>query len=142
MGDGHLTVANKANDRSQFNVRVQGNVTIRNFKDHKDPTNANEVKTVVKNGEVHNYYKWENMNHATSERALNLSSNNYNIFAAISKADKSDKKGEILSKSDLEALRKNPQLQKELGIKVKYDPDEQVYGIYGANGSTLYFDFD
>ncbi len=102
----------------------------------------NEAKTVVKNGKVANYYKWSNRDNPTSERALNLSENNYLIFDKLRKADKTDKNGKILTQSDFEALRKNPQLQKELGVSVKYDAKEKVYGIYGTNGSTLYFDFD
>ncbi len=138
MGD--LTVANKAQGNT-FKVKVDGNVTIRNTKG-KGPMKNNEAKTVVKNGDVTNYYKWGNQKSATKESALNLNASNYLIFDKLRSADKSDKKGEKLTQSDLEALRKNKALQKQLGVTVKYDPDEKVYGLYGANGSTLYFDFD
>ncbi len=138
MGD--LTVANKGSGTT-FKVKVEGNVTIQNFKGDRK-LQDHEIKTVVKNGNATNLYKWSNTNHATTESALNLGSKNFLIFDAIRKADKSDKKGEKLTRSDLEALRKDKALQKKLGVTVKYDAQEQVYGIYGASGSKLYFDFD
>lgn len=138
MGD--LKVSNRAQG-SSFQVKVEGNVTIKNFKGNRELKN-NEAKTTVKNGKVSNSYKWSNTDHPTKESALNLNSTNYGIFDALRSADKSDKKGEKLTQSDLEALRTNPKLQKELGVQVKYDAKEKVYGIYGENGSTLYFDFD
>ncbi len=138
MGD--LTVANKAQGNT-FNVKIDGNVTIRNYKGAGEMKN-NDVKTLVQDGKVTNLYKWGNKNTPTKERALNLNSSNYLIFDALRKADKNDKKGEKLTLSDLEALRTNKALQKELGVTVKYDPDEKVYGLYGKTGSTLYFDFD
>lgn len=138
MGD--LTVANKAQGNT-FKVKVDGNVTIRNTKGN-GPMKNNEAKTVVQDGQVTNYYKWGNKDSATKERALNLNASNYLIFDKLRSADKADKKGEKLTQSDLEALRKNKALQKELGVTVKYDPDEKVYGLYGSSGSTLYFDFD
>lgn len=138
MGD--LTVANKAQGTT-FNVKIDGNVTIKNTKNN-GAMKDNEVKTVVKDGHVTNYYKWSNTKTETKERALNLNASNYLIFDKLRKADKSDKKGEKLTQSDLEALRKNKALQKELGVTVKYDPEAKVYGLYGNTGSTLYFDFD
>lgn len=138
MGD--LTVANKSQSTT-FSVKVDGNVTISNTK-NKGKLENNETKTTVKNGRVENYYKWPNSQNATKESALNLNSGNYNIFDNIRKADKNDKAGKKFTRSDLEALRKDKNLQKELGVTVRYDAKEQVYGIYGANGSKLYFDFD
>ena len=142
MVDGKLTVANRAQGNS-FNITVQGNVTIRNFKGHENIENPHEAKTVVKNGKVDNYYLWGNQDKATSERVLNLSSNNFSIFDKLRKLDKeTDKKGKVLSQSDLEILRNNSKLQEELGVIVKYDAKEKVYGIYGGNNSKLYFDFE
>lgn len=140
MGD--LTVAYKGGDwRTKFNVQVEGNVTISNTK-NKGALQNHETRTTVKNGKVDTYYKWSNQKNATHENALNLNYANYTIFEALKKADKTDKKGEKLTQSDLEALRKDKKLQKELGVTVKYDANEKVYGLYGKNGSTLYFDFD
>lgn len=135
-----LTVANKAQGTT-FKVKVEGNVTIRNTK-NTGAMKDNEVRTVVDDGRVSNYYKWGNTKAPTKERALNLNSSNFLIFDGIRKADKNDKNGEKLTQSDLEALRKNKALQKELGVIVKYDPEEKVYGIYGKTGTTLYFDFE
>lgn len=137
---GNLTVANKAQGTT-FNVKVDGNVTISNTK-NKGQLQKNETRTTVKDGQVSNYYQWGNAKNATKESALNLSSSNFLIFDKLRKADKNDKNGEKLTQSDLEALRKDKALQKELGITVKYDAQEKVYGLYGKNGSTLYFDFD
>lgn len=154
MADGKLTVSNRAQGGS-FPVIIRDNVTISNFKGHKNPENANEAKTVVKDGKINNYYLWNNQikrnekgeiidRRVTFETSLNLNSKNYTIFDAIRKADtkSGDKDGKILSKSDLEALYNNKQLQKKLGVTVKYDPKEDVYSIKGANNSMLYFDFD
>ncbi len=137
---GNLTVANKAQGYT-FNVKIEGNVTIRNFKGNRE-MQSNEMKTVVEDGRITNYYKWGNAKNPRKERALNLNSSNYDIFNALRKADKKDKNGEYLTISDLEALRTNKALQKQLGVTVKYDPDEKVYGLYGETGSKLYFDFD
>jgi len=138
MGD--LNVANKYQQHN-FHVQIDGNVTIKNFKGER-ALRDNEIKTVVKNGKISNFFKWTNKDHATLERALNLSTTNYTVFDKLRKADKSDKKGAKLTRSDLEAFRKDKKLQQELGVKVKYDAKEKVYGIYGADGSKLYFDFD
>lgn len=141
MGD--LTVAYRGDDmgRTKFTVKIDGNCTISNTK-NKGNLNDHETRTTVKNGRVTTYYKWGNMPKATTERALNLNYANYVIFDGLRKADKNDKKGEKLTQSDLEALRKNKALQKELGVTVKYDSQEKVYGLYGATGTKLYFDFD
>lgn len=140
---GNLTVAYRGDDmgRTKFTVNVAGNFTISNTK-NKGNLQNHETRTVVKNGQAKTYYKWSNMPNATYESTLNLNYNNYTIFDGIRKADKNDKKGEKLTQSDLEALRKDKSLQKKLGVTVKYDPQEKVYGIYGNNDTKLYFDFD
>ena len=39
--------------------------------------------------------------------------------------------------------RKTKNLQKQMGITIKYDPQEKVYGIYNQKEkTTLYFDYD
>lgn len=88
MGD--LKVSNRAQG-SSFQVKVEGNVTIKNFKGNRELKN-NEAKTTVKNGKISNSYKWSNTDHPTKESALNLNSTNYGIFDALRSADKSDKK--------------------------------------------------
>ncbi len=138
---GNLTVEMKSSDNTHFSVKVNGNVTISTTK-NKGALQNNQTRTTVKNGQVETRYKWSNKDYATKERALNLNRSNYMIFDALRKADKTDKKGEQLTQSDLEALRKDKALQKELGVTVKYDAKEKVYGLYGNSGSTLYFDFD
>ena len=72
---------------------------------------------------------------------MNLNSTNYDIFNALRKADKKDKKGEVLTRSDLQALKKDPALQKKLGVTVRADESKGVYTLT-KNGSTLYFNFD
>ena len=59
----------------------------------------------------------------------------------LKKADKKDKNGAVLSRSDLQALKKDPALQKKLGVTVRADESKGVYTVT-SNGSTLYFDFD
>ncbi len=140
---GNLTVAYKGDDmrRTKFTVNVEGNFTISNTK-NKGKLANHETRTTVKNGRANTYYKWGNTPNATLESVLNLNYTNYTIFDGIRKADKNDKKGEKLTQSDLEALRKDKALQKKLGVTVKYDAQEKVYGIYGKNDAKLYFDFD
>ena len=102
-----------------------------------------ETMTVAKNGQVSTYYKWSNAKEATKESALNLNATNFGIFNKLRKADKADKNGNKLTRSDLEALRKDKNLQKQMGITIKYDPQEKVYGIYNQKEkTTLYFDYD
>ncbi len=137
---GNLTVANRTQGGT-FNVYVSGNLTIKNYKGDR-PLQTHEAKTVIKNGNPTNYYQWSNPKKPTKERALQLNSTNYTIFDAVRKSDKKDNKGEKLTQSDLDAFRNNKKLQKELGVTVKYDPQEKVYGIYGQYGTTLYFDFE
>lgn len=132
-----LTVANKAQPNQKFTVKLADNVTIRNYKG-REKMQPNDVKTTYKDGQVSNYYQWGNTAAPTKEKSLNMSYNNFLIFDKLRKADGNAKN---LSRKDLEALRNNKQLQKELGITVKYDANEKVYGIYGAGGSKLYFDF-
>lgn len=139
MGD-NLTVAQRSQSSNQFNVKVDGNVTIQNFKGNRKLGNL-EAKTVVKKGHVNNYFKWGNMPNETKERALNLSATEYGMFEAARKADKSDKKGEVLTRSDLQALKKDTALQKKLGITIRADESKGIYTLT-KNGSTLYFDFD
>ena len=138
MGD--LNVTNKAQPQEHFKVKVNGNVKIQNFKG--DGTlKDHQIRTTVKNGAVSNWYQWTG-GKATKESHLNLNATNYNIFNAITKADKKDKKGEVLTRSDLQALKNDKQLQKKLGVVVRSDESKGVYTIQGPNNSMLYFDFD
>ena len=140
MPNDKLTIANKAQGNT-FSVNVKENVVIRNYKP-SEKMGDNCFKTTVKNGKVTNEYKWSNVNSPTKERAMNLGAENYSIMHALKKADKKDKDGNILSQSDLKALYNDKAMQKKLGVQVKFDPKENVYGIYGSNGSRLYFDFE
>ena len=131
MGD--LKVANKAQPSNNFHVQVNGNVTIQNHKGNA-PLKDQQARTTVKNGKVSNYYQWTG-GKPTKEAALNLNSTNYDIFNALRKADKKDKKGEVFTRSDLQALKK------KLGVTVRADESKGVYTLT-KNGSTLYFNFD
>lgn len=140
MGD--LRVVNKAQpDINNCKVNIEGNVRISNRKG-TGKLQKNDAETQVKNGKVTSFYQWDNKSNPTKENALNLNASNFLIFDGVRQADKSDKDGKKLTKSDLEALRKDKAMQKKLGVTVKYDAKEQVYGLYGKDGSTLYFDFD
>lgn len=134
-----LKVANKAQPSNNFHVQVNGNVTIQNHKGNA-PLKDQQARTTVKNGKVSNYYQWTG-GKPTKEAALNLNSTNYDIFNALRKADKKDKKGEVFTRSDLQALKKDPALQKKLGVTVRADESKGVYTLT-KNGSTLYFNFD
>ena len=141
MGN-NLTVVNKYQNDQKFTVKVEGNVRIKNFKGNRKMQN-HETMTVAKNGQVSTYYKWSNAKEATKESALNLNATKFGIFNKLRKADKADKNGNKLTRSDLEALRKDKNLQKQMGITIKYDPQEKVYGIYNQKEkTTLYFDYD
>lgn len=138
MGD--LDVTNKAQPQEHFKVQVNGNVKIQNFKGNGS-LQDHQFRTNVKNGQVSNWYQWSG-GKPTKESHLNLNATNYAIFDSIRKADKKDKNGAVLTRSDLQALRNNKALQKKLGITVKSDESAGVYTIIGPNNSTLYFDFD
>ena len=137
MGD--LKVANKAQPSNNFHVQVNGNVTIQNHKGNA-PLKDQQARTIVKNGKVSNYYQWTG-GKPTKEAVLNLNSTNFDIFNSLRKADKKDKNGAVLSRSDLQALKKDPALQKKLGVTVRADESKGVYTVT-SNGSTLYFEFD
>ncbi len=140
MGDS-LTVVNKYQNNQKFNVKIEGNVKIKNFKGNRKMQD-HETMTVAKNGQVSTYYKWSNTKDATKESALNLNTTNFGIFDKLRKADKKDKNGDKLTRSDLDALYKDKNLQKQMGVVVKYDAKEKVYGIYNQKEKTaLYFDY-
>lgn len=140
---GELTVVNKAQPSTDnFKVRVDGNVKIQNFKGNRG-LNEYETRTTVKNGQVTNWFRWGGAKAPTKERALNLGSSNFTLFDKLRKADAKDKKGTVLTRSDLEAVRKNKKLQQQLGLSaVRYDANEKVYCLVGKDGNQLYFDYE
>ncbi|HCB11428.1 MAG TPA: hypothetical protein DEO94_04700 [Cyanobacteria bacterium UBA11991] len=140
MGD--LKVASKTDYQKPFHVNVKGNVKIKNYDTNRAPKD-NEFNTTVKNGQVSTYYKRSNQAKPVKEDAITLNSKNYLIFDGIRKADKTDKAGKQLSRSDLEAIRKDKTLQKKLGIqKVEVNEKAGIYTVRSTSGSVLSFDFD
>ncbi len=136
----NLIVANKSNG-NQFSVSVKGNVTIKNYK-HSGALQPGEINTSVKNGQVVNYYCQTGDKKNTKQRALNLSSTKYDIFNKLRSLDGNPKD---LTQKDLQMLKQNKKVQKELGIfTVKYDAEAKVTGIYtSANDQNPFiFDFD
>ncbi len=140
---GELTVVNKAQSRTdKFKVRVDGNVKIQNFKGNRG-LNKYELRTTVKNGQVTNWFRWGNTKAPTKESALNLGSSNFTLFDKLRKADAKDRNGAALTRSDLEAVRKDKKLQQKLGLSaVRYDANEKVYCFVGKDGNQLYFDYE
>ena len=136
----NLTVANKSNGET-FSVSIKGDLTIKNHK-HNGELTPGEVRTTVKNGKVTNFYCQPGDKKNTPQRALNLSSTKYNIFNKLRTLDGN---ANDLSQKDLQLLKQNKALQKQLGIfAVRYDAEAKVTGIYtSANDSNPFmFDFD
>ena len=134
----NLTVANKASGET-FTVNVKGNVTIKNYK-HNGKLQPGEVLTVVKDGEVRNYYcqKGDTINRA--QRALNLSSHKYTIFEQLKALDGNPND---LTEKDLQKLKQDKSLQAKLNIfAVRHDPEAKVTGIYSSANDANPFMFD
>ena len=138
---GDLTVAQRSQSDNTFKVKVDQNVTIQNFKGNGKLNNL-DSRAVVKNGKVNISFKWKNQPKATAERAMNLSSTEYNMFDTARKADQKDKKGGYLTRSDLQALKNNKALQKKNGLTVRADEKAGAYTLVSNDGkSTLSFKF-
>lgn len=138
---GDLTVAQRTQPDNTFKVKVDENVTIQNFKGNGQLKNF-DSRAVVKDGKINISFKWKNRPNATAERAMNLSSTEYNMFNAARSAAKNDKKGEHLTRSDLQALKNNKALQKKYGITVRADEKAGAYTLVSSDGkSTLNFKF-
>ncbi len=148
MGD--LTVVSTAKDYNptKFTVKCEGNFTISNTK-NKNNLDRQQYRVDVKNGNASVSFcrpaeSWMKCGdkYERKEVSLGVRDRNYQVFDAIRQADKKDKGGKILNRADLDALRNDKELQKKLGVQVKYDPNEKVYGIYRDGSLIIHFDFE
>ena len=132
-----LTFADRARSSSypklERTVTVREPVLITNTKTPEKGLKTHEYATQITDSGVTNWYQSENFNYPSKNRTMDLNSRNYELFQNITKQDKNDPNGSFFSRSDLDALRKNPEKQRALGVTVRYDANAGVYSIYDRN---------